>query len=111
VKARITVVGKTEIDNYLFFCTNGTILGVPVSNLIKFLACNAPAWSVTNGFINPPLVSCEMRQHIKDTISVAIKLFMKQKRNRYNGWPLVGPDGGWHEWLIWVCEREGTPKG
>jgi hypothetical protein len=35
---------------------------------------------------------------------------MKQKRKRCNGWPLVRrPDGGLHEWLIWACEREGTP--
>ena len=32
---------------------------------------------------------------------------VKQKRKRYNGWPLVmRPDGGSHEWLMRACERE-----
>jgi hypothetical protein len=39
-------------------------------------ACNAPNWSLTNGFINPPLVSHEMRQHITASTSAVIKLFL-----------------------------------
>ena len=35
---------------------------------------------------------------------------MKQRWKVYAGWPLVRrPDGGSHEWLMWACEREGTP--
>lgn len=53
-----------------------------------------------------------MHQHIKSAASVAIKPFGKQKRKRYNGWPLVkDPGGGSHEWLMRACEREGTPAG
>jgi len=53
-----------------------------------------------------------MHQHIKSTASVAINPFKKQKRKRYNGWAIgQRPDGGSHEWLMWACEREGTPAG
>ena len=62
---------KLTPENHKFF----TGPGVPVSNLI-----NVPDWPLTKGFINPPLVSDEMLQHIKATTSGAIKTFHETKK-------------------------------
>jgi hypothetical protein len=71
---------------------------------------NAPVWSPDQRVYEPTVFPYKMPQPIKVTTSVTVKFFMKQKRRRCNGWPLVRrPDGGSHEWLIWACEREGTP--